>query len=202
MFFFILTLSAGLLGLITILWTSGLAQKIPLISNIQFLNSVLWSPTGSPLATLSLFLAFLPLLALQLLREKVLHFKSLLLAISFVLVLVASGLISYRLFLSPDLSSYPVFLPHRFSWAIALETLKISPFLGTGPGSYSADFTQLRPVTYNLTHSGPSALHPEVIISSISLQPSAYLAPWPIFGWSIASVWLSKNLPIFIFSLS
>lgn len=151
LFFSSLTLSAGLLGLITILWASGLAQKIFPIPNASYLASNLWSPTGSPLATLSLFLAFLPLLVLQLLREKVLHFKSLLLAISFALVLVASGLISYRLFLSSDLSSRPVFLPHRFSWAIALEALKISPFLGTGPGSYSADFTQFRPITYNLT---------------------------------------------------
>lgn len=146
-----LTISTALLGLVTILWISGLAQKIPLISNIQFLNSTLWTPTGSSLATLSLFLAFLPFLTLQLLHEKTLRFKSSLLAISLALILVASCLISYRLFLSPDVSSRPLFLPHRFSWAIALEALKISPFLGTGPGSYSADFTQFRPVTYNLT---------------------------------------------------
>ncbi len=146
-----LTLSVGLLGLITILWISGLAQKIFPISNIQFLNSALWSPAGPPLATLSLFLTFLLFLTLQLLHERTLRLKSLLLAISFTLILVASGLISYRLFLSPDSSSRLVFLPHRFSWAIALETLKISPLLGTGPGSYSADFTQFRPITYNLT---------------------------------------------------
>lgn len=146
-----LTVSAAILGLVTIFWASGLAQKIPLISSFQFLASATWSPTGSPLATLSLFLAFLPFLALQLLREKTLHLKSSLLAVSFALILVASGLISYRLFLSSDASSRPLFLSHRFSWAIALEALKISPLLGTGPGSYLADFTQFRPVTYNLT---------------------------------------------------
>ena len=139
-----LAVSAALLGLITILWTSGLAAKIPLISNIQFLNSVTWSPTGSPLATLSLFMAFLPFLALQLIREKTFNFKSLLLAVCFALILTASGLLIYR-------SDRPIFLSHRFSWAIALESLKVSPFLGTGPGSYLADFTQFRPVTYNLT---------------------------------------------------
>ncbi|KKU68497.1 MAG: Tetratricopeptide TPR_1 repeat-containing protein [Microgenomates group bacterium GW2011_GWC1_47_20] len=139
-----LAVSAALLGLITILWTSGLAAKIPLISNIQFLNSVTWSPTGSPLATLSLFIAFLPFLALQLIREKTFNFKSLLLAVCFALILTASGLLIYR-------SDRPIFLSHRFSWAIALESLKVSPFLGTGPGSYLADFTQFRPVTYNLT---------------------------------------------------
>ncbi len=149
-----LTLSAGLLGLITILWTSGLAPKLlsPLLTtHYLFLNSPLWSPTGSPLATLSLFFAFIPFLIFQLLHEKTLHLKSFLLAVSLALILVASSLISYRLFLSPDVSSRPLFLPHRFSWAIALEALKVSPFLGTGPGSYSADFTQFRPITYNLT---------------------------------------------------
>jgi len=118
-----LTVSAALLGLVTIFS---------------------WFPIGPPLPTLTLFLAFLPFLALQLMREKTLRFKSILLAVSFALVLVASGLLIYRW-------DRPVFLPHRFSWAIALESLKISPFLGTGPGSYLADFTQFRPVTYNLT---------------------------------------------------
>ena len=146
-----LSISAAVLGLVTIFWTSGLAQKVPLISDIQFLNSATWSPTGSLLATLTLFLAFLPFLAVQLLHEKALHVKSGVLAVSFALVLVATGLIGYRLFLSPDTSSRPVFLPHRFSWAIALEALKISPLIGTGPGSYLADFTQFRPITYNLT---------------------------------------------------
>jgi len=147
----VLNLAAAALGLVTILWFSGLALKIPLISNIQFLNSATWSPTGSPLATLTLFLAFIPFLVFQLLREKTLHLKSGILAVSFALVLVASGLISYRLFLSPDVSTRPMFLPHRVSWAIALEALKISPILGTGPGTYLADFTQFRPVSYNLT---------------------------------------------------
>ena len=143
--------SVALLSLITIIWSSGLAPKIPLISSIQYLTSNVWSPTGLPLPALSVFIAALVFLAVQLLKEKNLHPKSVLLAVSFALTLVATGILSYRLFASPDNSSRPVFLSHRASWAIALEALKISPLLGVGPGSYPAAFTQFRPISFNLT---------------------------------------------------
>jgi len=146
-----LTISVALFGLITILWASGVASKIPLISNIQFLASATWSPSGSPLATLTFFLALIPFLILLLVQEKTLHLKSGLLAISFALMLVATGILSYRLFMSPEASVKPIFLPHNIGWAIALESLKVSPFLGTGPETFSSDFTRFRPISYNLS---------------------------------------------------
>ncbi len=145
------TSSVALLSLITIIWSSDLAPKIPLISSIQYLASNVWSPAGLPLSALSVFIAALVFLAVQLLKEKNFHPKSVLLAVSFALILVATGILSYRLFASPDNASRPAFLSYRASWAIALEALKISPLLGVGPGSYPAAFTQYRPIAFNLT---------------------------------------------------
>lgn len=145
------TSSVALLSLITIIWSSGLASKIPLISSIQYLASNIWSPAGLPLSALSVFIAAMVFLAVQLLKERNLHPKSVLLAVSFALTLVATGILSYRLFASQDFASRPTLLSHRASWAIALEALKISPLLGVGPSSYSAAFTQFRPISFNLT---------------------------------------------------
>ena len=146
-----LVVSVTLFGLITILWTSGTAQKIPFISSIQYLNSATWSPAGSPISGLVFLLTTLPFLILLLVQEKTLHLKSGLLAISFILVLVATGITSYQLFLSPNSASKPVFLSHATGWAIALESLKISPLIGTGPDTFFTNFTRFRPVSYNLS---------------------------------------------------
>lgn len=146
-----LVVSVTILGLLTLLWTSGLASKVPLISSIQYLVSTTWSPTGSPLATLTIFLALLPFLILLLVRRKTLHLKSGLLAISFALILVATGTLGYRLFVSPDPSTKPVFLSQSVGWAIALESLKISPLFGTGPNTFFSNFTRFRPLSYNLS---------------------------------------------------
>ena len=40
-------------------------------------------------------------------------------------------------------------LPLSSSWQIAIETLKISPFVGVGPNGYLAAFTQYRPLSSN-----------------------------------------------------
>ena len=62
---------------------------------------------------------------------------------------IAVGLTAYLVF-SPNSTNRPTFLSHSTGWAIALEVLKTSPLLGSGPGSFLSDFTQFRPIKYNL----------------------------------------------------
>jgi len=198
-----LVVSIATFGLITILWTSGLTQKIPLISSIQYLASNSWSPAGSPLSGLAFLLTTLPFLVLLLIREKTLHLKSGLLAVSFTLVLVATGITSYQLFLSPNPTSKPVFLSHSTGWAIALESLKISPLIGTGPDTFFSNFTRFRPVSYNLspnwalrfTTSSNQYLQVLSTLGLVGILAYAFLA-YRIYTTLIKSAKSTSHLPL------
>lgn len=138
----ILTLSVA-----SIVWTSGLVSSL---MPLQFLQNDLWTPTGGPLGTLTVILAIVPVLLVLVSKEKFGSTRSLLLSFSLVVVLLASGMTAYRLF-GTQSTTKPVFLPQKVSWAIALESLKNSPLIGTGPATYLSNFTRYRPISYNLT---------------------------------------------------
>ena len=136
-------ISVGVLSLLSLAWGSGLMEKI-LPAGI--FKSSLWTPTGNPLTTLVLSLSFLPFIGVLLARQKSQSSKTLMLAASLFLVFISCCLIGYRTFRQNN----PVFLSQSVSWSIAMEALKVSPLLGTGPGTYLSDFTRFRPISYNL----------------------------------------------------
>lgn len=137
--------SLGVLGLITILWSSGLAPQ--LIAD-GYLKSNMWTPIGNPLLTITMLVAGLPFLVTLLAREGGLNLKSGLISLVLLLQVGGSAMLGLRL-LQPE--NRPVFLAQQTSWAIALEAVKISPLLGTGPATFLSDFTRFRPISYNLT---------------------------------------------------
>lgn len=141
--------SISILALTTILWGTNL---VPNFIPFPFLKFNLWSPTGSPLASLVLFATILPFLVLHIIKEKTATAKTLFYAISLLLCVIATGIYGYRLF-RPGSPNTPVFMPLSSSWAISLEALKTSPLLGTGPSTYLYDFTKFRPITANLSKS-------------------------------------------------
>jgi len=143
-----LLVSSGLVAILSILWGSGLIQKM-LPNMAAFAKSVVWSPTGSALNTLVFLGTSLILAIILLARSKSTNLAGLLTAGLIFIGVIATGLTSYLIF-SPNSPNRPTFLSHSAGWAIALEVLKTSPFLGSGPGSFLSDFTQFRPIRYNL----------------------------------------------------
>lgn len=137
--------SLGVLGLTAVLWGSGLMPKMLPAS---FLKSALWTPTGSPISTIVALVAGLPFVVTLLAREKKLTLVSGFLALTLLLQVAGAGLIGWQL-LKPE--NRPLFLSQQAGWSIALEAAKQSPLLGTGPSTFLYDFTQFRPVSYNLS---------------------------------------------------
>lgn len=64
------------------------------------------------------------------------------------IVLISGGLIVGSVNYLKNLSAFRQ-LPLSTGWQVAIETLKISPFVGTGSNGYLAAFTQYRPVASN-----------------------------------------------------
>lgn len=143
-----LVASVALLGLTALLESSGL---FPRLLPPSPLDSPWWTPTGHPLATLVSLLALLPFMAILTLKEKALSRLAVIsLAMAAGLTLTATSWLAYRLVRNqPPVA--PASLPYSTGWAIALEVMKQTPLVGTGPTTFPADFTQYRPVTFNLS---------------------------------------------------
>lgn len=176
--------SAGLVAVSSILWGSGFIQKI--LPNMTVLaKSVIWSPTGTALDTL-IFLGTSLILAIILLaRSKSTNLVGLLTAGLIFIGVIATGLISYIIF-SPNSQNQPTLLSHSTGWAIALEVLKTSPFLGSGPGSFLSDFTQFRPIKYNLSPNWA------VRFTSSSNQYLQVLTLTGFVGLAVYLLWVGK----------
>lgn len=138
--------SLSLLSLVSIVWGSGLVETVIPAS---FLKNPLWNPAGNPLGTFVVLAASLPYLAIHIIKDKAGSPKTLFFAVCLFLNLIGAGVIGYRLF-APGTTNRPVFLSHSTAWAIALESMKTSPLLGTGPATFISDFTRFRPIAFNL----------------------------------------------------
>lgn len=138
--------SVSVVAFLAIIWASGLGEKI---APAAFMQNPVWTPVGNPFSTLVVLGSFVPFLITFLVREKANSAKSLILSISLFLCVVGSGLLAYRMF-RPGSQYRPLFLTQQVSWSIALESMKNSPLLGTGPATYYNSFTQFRPLNFNL----------------------------------------------------
>lgn len=109
-----------------------------------------FSPLGAPLPTAVFLLALLPLGFGQVLRS---YKDSKFIPGAWflgVVVIFALGILAVATVAGPGKPAFPKILPNSTAWAIAVETLKVSPF-GVGPGNFLTAFNQFRPVTYNQT---------------------------------------------------
>lgn len=146
--FYVLLISIGTMGLVSLAWSSGLAGKI-LPESFSTIKSAIWSPTGSILTTLLVLISSLPLQIIAMLKTK--SKATAFMALVLFVTLLGSGAIVYN-FVNPSSPDAKIpFMSHSTGWAIALDSLKSSPLLGTGPGTYLADFTRFRPSNFNQT---------------------------------------------------
>ncbi len=139
--------SIVLVSISTVLFTSGAILRLSLPA---FMNSHVWSPTGSMLTAGLAIAAVIPLLGYLVVRLKS-QFGATLAAIALLVIFIGGGATVYRLINPAVLADRAVFLPQVTGWGIALEALKVSPLLGTGPATFFSDFTRFRPVAFNLT---------------------------------------------------
>jgi tetratricopeptide (TPR) repeat protein len=138
--------SFSILAVTSLIWGSGLMEKVIPWS---FAKNSLWTPSGNALTTLVCLLILIPLIVINIAKQKQNSAQVLGLSVVLFLFVVTSGLISYRVFKTPG--NRPVFLSQSASWSISMEALKLSPVLGTGPSTYLFDFTRFKPLGFNLT---------------------------------------------------
>lgn len=136
---------SGVLLTISILFTGlGVFSKIPQLPN--FMKDSSFNPLGSNLQSLVYLLAVLPIGIFQVIKEKEAVKKIFYGVASSVLIL---GIILLGVDMLPGKPQAPILPSWQTSWEITVDTLKISPLLGSGPGNYLSAFNLYRPISYN-----------------------------------------------------
>jgi tetratricopeptide (TPR) repeat protein len=141
-----LLLSGAVYSLLIFLAFTGLLAKIPQLP--AFIKAKTFSPEGGYLPSAMILAAIAPLGAGLIISEKSKKQKVVLASLLCVLI-VGFGIALFNIL--PGKPTTPRFPSVSTSWFIAVDTLKVSPILGVGPGNYLTAFNRFRPIGYNTT---------------------------------------------------
>src|SRR3989344_5777234 len=140
----VLTISAAVFSLLTLLAFSGLFSKIPQLP--VFIKARGFTPEGGFLPAAIFLVTLLPISLGLAISEKKQTLKGILIASS-VLVVLGLAISAYNII--PGRPYAPRFPSMGVSWTIAVDSLKDSPILGVGPGNYLTAFNRFRPLAFN-----------------------------------------------------
>lgn len=142
----LLVYSAAIYSLLTLLAFTGILAHIPQLP--AFIRAKAYNPEGGYLPSMIFLLTVLPLSISTVLFDKDIKFKLISLIASLV---VMAGLVLSLYEILPGKAFSPQFPNLNTSWAISIDSLKVSPLLGVGPGNYMTAFNRYRPITFNAT---------------------------------------------------
>jgi tetratricopeptide (TPR) repeat protein len=144
--------SATLLSFVSIFQSLGfgLSGLINRLAGTQLPDTLAFTPAGSPIALISFLTPIAAIALILAFTKKDMLEKVVLFLLSAV---IAAGLVLVIAYSLPGKDTAPVFLPHRYGYAIALETLKDTgtALLGYGPEQFPNAYNRNRQATINTT---------------------------------------------------
>lgn len=141
-----LLFSGVLVSVISMFSFLGLFESIPQLPDLM--KRADFSALGGKLPEV-IFLAIIVPIAVALTLDAKDKTKKLLFGVS-TLIIVFSMILSITLIL-PGKPASPIIVSHQASWEVAVDTLKLSPVFGIGPGNYLSAFSSFLPISYNST---------------------------------------------------
>jgi len=146
-----LIISGVVIAIVTLLSFLGLLRFIPGLSSE--INKDYFSLVNGILPGIVYMLVILPLAITRALRSKINLHQGLYASASIIMTLsLVVGVFFYFSKSTDDTVSPNLRLPdYGTSWSILIDTLKVSPFFGTGHGNYLTAFNRFRPAVYNTT---------------------------------------------------
>lgn len=189
-----LLISAGIiLTIISGLEIAGMGPTLMLNSlfSFQFPSGFQFSPSGSPLITLSFLIPVLVGTVLQVFSKKNLN-DSLFQIFGAVILVIGIGI--HVFMLAPGQPHSPRLLPFNVNWAIAIDMMKAPglALFGIGPNGFQDAYTALRPVGMNSTSSW------NVLFQTGSNSPLTFLVSLGILGliaWLFFAFKIIKIIP-------
>lgn len=142
----VLLISGALVSIAVLFSEIDLFSKIPQLS--PAIKASGFDTLGGPIPSMIYLLSVLPLALIYIFKENETVKKIFITVCAFVFIL---GIIVLAKRALPGSPQAPKFTSFQTSWEVAVETLKVSPIWGIGPGNYLTAFNKFRPISYNST---------------------------------------------------
>jgi tetratricopeptide (TPR) repeat protein len=143
---FALIISGIFLSVACLFAQIGIFGKIPQLPS--FIRDTAFNPVGGSLPAIIYLITILVVTGEFIYKQKDLIYRIFAGVAAAVVILSLVVLVKNAIPGQPQNPKLPDF---STSWQVGLETVKISPLLGVGPGNYLTAFSRFRPVTYNST---------------------------------------------------
>lgn len=112
----------------------------------QFMKDPGFSPIGGALGAFIFLLTIAPFCIQLFMKEKDIAYKAIWGVCGFMMLF---GITLSGISILPGKPTTPQLPNFNTSWSVAIDSLKVSPLLGVGPGNYLTAFNRFRPVEYN-----------------------------------------------------
>lgn len=143
---YILFISSVLVAFFVLMASTGVFRSFSGLP--EYMKSAGFTTLGGPLAALVMMVGLLPV-GLSLVANEKDMAKKAFLGVALSIVVLASVLALFNVLPGKDTS--PQLPGFRASWFVAVDSLKQSPLLGSGPGNYLTAFNRFRPISFNGT---------------------------------------------------
>lgn len=140
--------SGTIASVASLLFASGVFAKIPGVPS--FLKNTVFSLFGGKLPEAVFLIPIIPL-GIILLTESRDMVKRVFWGVSLGIVVLSASLAIFNML--PGKQAAFTLPSFKTSWAVAVDALKESPFLGVGPGNYITAYGRFRPVSANSSNS-------------------------------------------------
>lgn len=140
--------ASGVIMVVVILLSiTGVLSALPGIGQVVG-NASGFNTLGGVLPSLIFFATVVPLAIYNALNKKDMATKAFYGISSALLVF---GVVIAGFYALPGRNTSPKLPDFTTGWTVAIDTLKVSPLLGVGPGNYVSAFNRFRPLSYNQT---------------------------------------------------
>jgi len=142
----VLLTSAFLMATFQIVSFLGITKLVPQLMDIAKVNY--FNPFGNILNSIVFLTAFVPYLLHKIVSKNDISEKIL---ASIVATLFFVSIFTSIYLVTPNKQSSPTILNYKSGWSVAIDSLKLNPVLGIGPGNFSQAFNKFKPMEINLS---------------------------------------------------
>jgi len=142
-----LVASAITMVVVMLLSIAGVLSSLPGIGQVVG-ETQAFNTLGGVLPSLVFFAVVVPLTVYSVINKKDMATKAF---YGISLVLLIFGIVISGFYSLPGRDTSPRLPDFTTSWTVAIDTLKVSPLMGVGPGNYVSAFNRFRPLSYNQT---------------------------------------------------
>jgi len=136
--------SGFIVAIMQIFSSFGITKLINFLPEV--IKLTIFTPLGNILSSIVFLVTLTPILLFKIIKNKDIS-ERILSSLVLIIFLVSIGSSIFQIL--PNKETSIKILNPKYSWSIAVDTLKTNPFFGVGPSNFGHSFNRFRPIEYN-----------------------------------------------------